>query len=103
MSYVDQLRRLDALAAAAPRREYLTKEEYAKLKGALTRARNSGDPRKVLKAVEEAVAAFDEKVWPDDWSSWRIALEDASARAARKGDRELADELRAASIILFRF
>lgn len=104
MSYVEKLREIDALRAALPKREYMTKEEYARLKGNLTRAKNSGDGQKVLKAVEGAVRLFDGKVWPDDWSTWRIALEDAAAKARYKDDdRELAAELEAASLVLFRF
>lgn len=86
-----------------PRREYITKQEYAKLKSALTRAKRSGDALRVLRAVESAVAVFNEKVWPDDWAHWRIALEDASHEARRAGNWDLSDELYAASLVLFRW
>jgi hypothetical protein len=112
-TYTERLRDVEARQAAAPKREYLSNAEYAKLKGALTRAKNSGDGRKVLAAVEKAVERFDATIWPDSWASWRIALEDASqdARmAAHDADADeydrlmaLSDELYAASHILFRF
>lgn len=54
--------------------------EYPKVKAALTRARNSGDPLK----VRAAVAKFSELsdacgAMPDDWAIFRNALEDAFA------------------------
>lgn len=112
MSYREILRKREAIQASLPRREYITKAEYAKLKSALTRAKNSGDPQKVLTAVEAAVKVFDSKIWPDDWAMWRIALEDAAhdARQLAFDERDLdegrrlmalCDELHAASIILF--
>jgi hypothetical protein len=112
-TYREQLARQEALRASLPKREYITNQEYAKLKSALTRAKNSGDPARVLKAVEAAVDVFNQKIWPDDWAMWRIALEDASqqakssaARASiRDGEYErlmtLSDELYAASLVLF--
>jgi hypothetical protein len=51
--------------------------EMPKLKSALTRAKNSGDPAKVLQAVERAINAFDAFGWPDNWATWKIALGDA--------------------------
>ena len=113
MSYTERLRAIETARAAAPKREYITNAEYAKLKAALTRAKNTGDPERVLRAVEAAVEVFDSKIWPDDWSSWRIALEDASQAARMRAHRiavddeydrlmELSEELHAASLILFR-
>ncbi len=99
--YQDILARRDALNRSEPR-EYITKQEYAKLKSALTRAKNSGDGHKVLAAVEAAVEVFNEKIWPDDWPLWRIALEDASWDARRgSADYDLSNELHAASLVLF--
>ena len=52
--------------------------EYPKVKGALTRAENSGDPSKVLAAVERFLKLSDEVgCMPDDWPRWRNALEDS--------------------------
>lgn len=50
---------------------------YAAQKSALTRAVNSGDPNKVLAACRKAVAEWNENYWPDDWSRWQRALDDA--------------------------
>ena len=52
--------------------------EYPKLKSALTRAENGGEPIRVLAAVERFIAVSDEVgCMPDDWPRWRNALEDA--------------------------
>jgi hypothetical protein len=54
------------------------KREYPRQRAALTRAKNSGDPDKVVLACAAAVKAWDEiGCWPDSWSSWQIALDDA--------------------------
>lgn len=51
--------------------------EAPRLKGALTRAVNSGDPSRVLGACREAVRVWDEiGAWPDNWSRWQRALDD---------------------------
>jgi hypothetical protein len=112
-TYIERLARIDAARAAQPKREYLSNAEFAKLKSALTRAKDSGDPARVLAAVEKAVERFNETTWPDAWCTWLIALEDAGWDARRQADAEfvdfenedrlrlLAGELRAASIILF--
>ena len=48
-------------------------------KAALTRAVNTGDPEKVAAACKKAVAEWDEiGAWPDDWSRWQRALDDAT-------------------------
>lgn len=55
-----------------------TRREYPRLKAALTRAKSSGDPLKVLDAVEGAYDRFDAwGAWPDAWALWRIAALDA--------------------------
>lgn len=54
----------------------LTAALHRKLKSRLTRARNSGDPRKVIAAVKEARASFNAFGYPDDWNRWRIAVDD---------------------------
>lgn len=56
---------------------YVTNEEYRRQKSALTRAINSGDPLKVLTTVERTLNAWEDKAWPDAWSRWRTALDDA--------------------------
>lgn len=55
----------------------LTQQEYRNLKSRLTRAKNSGDPRKVIEEVNRAEAVFEDKGWPDEWSRWTRAREDA--------------------------
>lgn len=57
-----------------------------KHKAALTRAKNSGDPRKVIAACDAAFAAFDEPgmIWPDNWHLWNIARQDAEFAPARE-------------------
>ena len=56
-----------------------SKREHPKLKAALTRAVNSGDPAKIEAACRKAVAAWATwGAWPDDWHRWNIALGDAA-------------------------
>lgn len=52
-------------------------KELPKLRAALTRAKNSGDPLKVIAAVKHANARFDVIGWPDQWSMWERAKDDA--------------------------
>jgi hypothetical protein len=55
------------------------KREGPKLKAALTRAINSGEPLKVEAACRAAVTAWDAwGAWPDNWHRWNIALGDAA-------------------------
>ena len=48
-------------------------------RAALTRAKNSGDPAKVIAACEAAVRDWNSpgNYWPDDWSRWQRALDDS--------------------------
>jgi hypothetical protein len=47
-------------------------------KSALTRAINSKDARRVYIACRDAVHVWEEiGAWPDDWSRWQRALDDA--------------------------
>lgn len=55
-----------------------------KHKAALTRAKNSGDPEKVVAAVEKAFADFDAGMWPDNWHLWEIAKRDAELAIRRR-------------------
>ena len=51
---------------------------FPKQKAALTRAVNSGDREKVVLACAKVVKEWDEiGCWPDDWSRWQRALDDA--------------------------
>lgn len=56
------------------------KKNGPKLKGALTRAVNSGDSEKIRTACLKAVREWDEwGAWPDDWARWQCALNDSMA------------------------
>jgi N12 class adenine-specific DNA methylase len=48
-------------------------------RAALTRAIHSGEPARVVLAVQKAVSEWDQPgiAWPDDWSRWQRALDDA--------------------------
>jgi hypothetical protein len=48
-------------------------------RAALTRAINSGDSEKVVLAVRDAIREWNQPgaMWPDDWSRWQCALDDA--------------------------
>jgi hypothetical protein len=65
---------------------------YRKQKAALTRAINSDDSDKIVVAVTKAVREWGEApfngAWPDDWSRWQRALDDALpfGRAPRLDD-----------------
>lgn len=60
------------------------KREMPGLKSKLTRAKNSKEPDKVLKACEEAYAAFDAwGAFPDNWHLWENAKRDAEFAKAR--------------------
>jgi hypothetical protein len=114
-TYREQYARQEELRASLPKRRYITNEEFRRQKSALTRAINSGDPEKVLRTVEKTVKEewAGNTAWPDDWSRWRNALEDASQKARRQAldlyddyeeyDRLIAisEELWAASMVLF--
>jgi len=62
---------------------YITNADFRRQKAALTRAINSGDPLKVLDTVEKTLKEWHGKAWPDDWSRWLRALEDAWATYER--------------------
>jgi len=55
----------------------LTQKEFSNLKGRLTRAKNSKDPDKVIAEVSRAMYIFECKGYPDSWSDWERAREDA--------------------------
>jgi hypothetical protein len=47
-------------------------------KSALTRATKAADPDRMLAVCTAAVREWDEiGAWPDDWSRWQRALDDA--------------------------
>lgn len=86
--------RADARHEARPQIDYdAANKLFRKQKAALTRAVNSGDPDKVVLACRNAVREWDAEqpcggAWPDHWSNWQRALNDALPWNARV---ELAD------------
>ena len=74
--------REDARAQAYVPPDYKTANKvFSKQKGKLTRAINSGDPDKVILACRDAVRDWGQPpfngAWPDAWSRWQNALDDA--------------------------
>jgi hypothetical protein len=62
----------------------LTQAEYKTLKSNLTRAINSKDNDRIIKTCNEAERIFDEKGYPDSWSNWERAKEDAESAKRRE-------------------
>jgi Arc/MetJ-type ribon-helix-helix transcriptional regulator len=55
-----------------------------KQKAALTRAVKSGDYRKLADVCRLAVTEWDAiGAWPDHWSNWQRALDDAALKAGQ--------------------
>lgn len=52
-------------------------------RSALTRAVNGGIHLKVIACVNKAFNEFDRLGWPDDWSDWQRARDDAQAALRR--------------------
>lgn len=66
---------------------------FPKQKAALTRAINSGDPKKVQKTVIETVREWNKiGAWPDAWSRWQRALDDSLSLGWN--DRILLEDIR---------
>ena len=63
----------------------LTPQEYKGLKSKLTRAINSGNQDKIIQTVEAALARFEQVGFPDDWSRWERAKQDAEFAKQRQG------------------
>lgn len=58
------------------------RREWPRMKAALTRAENSGDPHQVIAVCERTLARFDEIGWPDDWARFERAKRDAEFKLA---------------------
>lgn len=56
----------------------LTQREYCSLKRRLTVAINSKDASKISAECRKAFAVFEAKGYPDDWSRWQRAMDDAN-------------------------
>lgn len=55
----------------------LTQKEYSNLKRRLTIAIKSGKSDKIIAEVDRAMDIFMDKGYPDDWSHWQRAWDDA--------------------------
>lgn len=54
------------------------KDVLPRQRSALRRAVKSGDPEKIAAVCKAAVSEWNEiGAWPDDWSNWQRALNDA--------------------------
>lgn len=85
--------RSNARAAATPRVDYQALNRMVRRqRAALTRAKNSGDPDKVVVACRNAVREWNAPgvMWPDDWPTWQVALDDALPWNQRVDLRDLA-------------
>ncbi len=49
------------------------------LKAKLTRAKKSRDFNKIVKVCNEAFKIFNNEYWPDCWSDWQRARDDAKS------------------------
>lgn len=59
---------------------------YTAQKAALTRATRSGDRRKILAECRRTLDEFERSgFWPDDWSRWERAKQDAEMSLRRDG------------------
>ena len=58
---------------------YISQADYRRQKSALTRAVNSGDPKKVEATIIKTVGEWNDGhyAWPDDWHRWQNALDDS--------------------------
>lgn len=79
MSIIEDARKRQEARPAPRRIDYdRMNREHPKQKAALTRAIKTGDAEKVAAACKKAVTAWNEiGAWPDDWSRWQRALDDA--------------------------
>lgn len=65
----------------------LTQSEYSRLKAKLTRAINSKDYPRIIRTVDEAMAIFADKGYPDNWHRWQRAKEDAEIAQRFSGSK----------------
>lgn len=52
-------------------------DNYKKQRRRLRRAKTKGDPQEILKVALEGLASFDTYGWPDSWTEWQRAADDA--------------------------
>jgi len=55
----------------------LTQQEFVRLKSRLIRVVNSKDQGKIIAECDAAFAIFEAKGYPDNWSNWQRAKDDA--------------------------
>ena len=55
----------------------LTPKMHRQLKSRLTKALNTHAPDKILAEVAHAKQVLEQHGWPDDWSRWQRAQDDA--------------------------
>jgi hypothetical protein len=73
----DALARSDARAPARIDYDRMNRV-LPKQKAALTRAVKTNDPEKIAQACKAAITEWSEiGAWPDEWSRWQRALDDA--------------------------
>lgn len=62
-------------------------KSFTKHKAALTRAKNTGDPQKVVQAVDAAFGEWErlDMPFPDSWHTWNVARNDAQLAIAYGG------------------
>lgn len=66
-------------ASPPPAVKYIDNATFRRQRAALTRAKNSHDPRKVVDTVVKTVREWNAGgyAWPDSWATWNVALDDA--------------------------
>lgn len=62
----------------------LTQQEFKNLKSALTRVKKTNDPDKIITECDRAMAIFEQKGYPDNWSDWERAKTDAEFEKMRR-------------------
>jgi hypothetical protein len=55
----------------------LTQKEFVQLKTQLTKAIKSGNHARIIEVCDTAFAIFEQKGYPDNWSNWQRAKDDA--------------------------
>jgi hypothetical protein len=55
----------------------LTQKEYRSLKTKLAKALNEKSSEKIIVECRRAFSVFEQKGFPDDWSRWQRAMDDA--------------------------
>lgn len=58
---------------------YLNKQQFSSAKARLTRAKNSGDPQRIIDVVDAQFREWDDGdyAYPDCWHNWQRARMDA--------------------------